>query len=61
MARPVQVRVNYMRDIERLGRLRTAILIDRRLSPEQSSEATAAIDALQRILGPFRDLDNAAE
>lgn len=60
MARPVQERSNYMRDIERLGRLRTAILIDRRLTADQSAEATLAIDALQRLLGPLRDLDPAA-
>ena len=55
MARPVKIRKteSYIRDIENLGRLRTALLMDYSLETKVMQEATKAIDTLISRLKPL--------
>jgi len=56
MARLVKKRTpqSYRKDIDNLGRLRTAILIDRDLSADLVMEATKGVDSLIETLGRLK-------
>jgi hypothetical protein len=45
-----------MRDVEAVGRLRTALLLDKSLNREKVFQAVKAIDDLQSLLSGFSDL-----
>jgi hypothetical protein len=53
--RPIKKRTvkSYTRDIEAIGRLRTAIYMDSSLERKESDEAVALIDKLVRRLATF--------
>ena len=55
MARPVKVRTakSYTRDIETLGRLRTAILMDKSVDAVLAGDAIAKLDQLVKALIPL--------